>query len=171
MGARGHIRVLPCDPDLGHKADGGYLLIQRKNPPNQGKWSFPGGKLNWGETILEGGQRELAEEVIFQGEDVTALLQWYPRPFSTADSIGFAENQRTVEFHYVVVICFAELTWKADGLPSMIPYDDAADAKWWSMDELLQIHEEQKGVALTPGLVDHIVNAELLYEKGLLSNN
>lgn len=38
------------------------LLIQRSNPPYQGSWALPGGKLNAGETIEEAALRELAEE-------------------------------------------------------------------------------------------------------------
>jgi 8-oxo-dGTP diphosphatase len=41
---------------------GRALLIKRGHPPLQGEWSIPGGTLEVGETLLEGAQRELAEE-------------------------------------------------------------------------------------------------------------
>lgn len=40
-----------------------YLLIKRGKEPSAGKWSFPGGKLEYGETTIYGAQRELSEEV------------------------------------------------------------------------------------------------------------
>ena len=38
------------------------LLIKRRNPPFQGKWSRPGGKLNFGESVFQCGKREVFEE-------------------------------------------------------------------------------------------------------------
>jgi 8-oxo-dGTP diphosphatase len=43
-------------------SDARVLLILRGTPPLEGAWSIPGGMLEVGETILEGVQRELAEE-------------------------------------------------------------------------------------------------------------
>jgi 8-oxo-dGTP diphosphatase len=41
---------------------GRALLIRRAGPPLKGQWSIPGGMLELGETLVEGVQRELAEE-------------------------------------------------------------------------------------------------------------
>jgi len=38
------------------------LLARRANPPDQGLWGFPGGRLELGETLAEGAARELREE-------------------------------------------------------------------------------------------------------------
>lgn len=43
-------------------SDGRVLLVRRGGPPLQGQWSIPGGILEVGETLIEGVQRELAEE-------------------------------------------------------------------------------------------------------------
>ncbi|MGA8401337.1 MAG: NUDIX domain-containing protein, partial [Stellaceae bacterium] len=38
------------------------LIVQRKQQPNAGRWGFPGGVLELGETVFEGAMRELREE-------------------------------------------------------------------------------------------------------------
>jgi 8-oxo-dGTP diphosphatase len=38
------------------------LLIRRGKPPNEGGWSLPGGRLEWGEKLEAAALRELAEE-------------------------------------------------------------------------------------------------------------
>lgn len=38
------------------------LLIRRGREPLKGKWSIPGGKVNYGETVREAALRELKEE-------------------------------------------------------------------------------------------------------------
>jgi 8-oxo-dGTP diphosphatase len=43
-------------------SDGRALLIKRTGPPLEAQWSIPGGMLESGETLVEGVQRELAEE-------------------------------------------------------------------------------------------------------------
>ena len=38
------------------------LIVRRANPPKAGRWGFPGGVLELGETVAEGAMRELFEE-------------------------------------------------------------------------------------------------------------
>src|SRR5438067_11588739 len=38
------------------------LVVRRANPPMPGRWGFPGGVLELGETVAEGAMRELFEE-------------------------------------------------------------------------------------------------------------
>src|SRR5438046_8548069 len=38
------------------------LIVQRAQQPNAGRWGFPGGVLELGETVAEGAMRELMEE-------------------------------------------------------------------------------------------------------------
>ena len=47
--------------------DGRLCLVRRRKPPNAGLWSPPGGKLEPGETPLDGALRELAEETGLTG--------------------------------------------------------------------------------------------------------
>jgi ADP-ribose pyrophosphatase YjhB (NUDIX family) len=43
--------------------DGAALLLRRGNEPRRGKWTFPGGYVDWGETMATAAQRETLEEV------------------------------------------------------------------------------------------------------------
>ena len=147
-----------------------YLLVQRGNPPNAGKWSFPGGKLEWGETTLEGAKRELAEETKFLGQN---NLIWHPAPYATADSIIHQDNKNDDDgeknplFHFLIAICFAELNLEPHDNsqpPTVVSCDDAADAKWLSFDEIISMNTDHT----TPGLIQKVERAELLYEKGML---
>eukprot|EP00536_Pseudo-nitzschia_multiseries_P003894 jgi/Psemu1/284715/fgenesh1_pg.62_\ len=136
-----------------------YLLIRRGNEPSKGSWALPGGKLEWGETTLEGAKRELAEEIVFfkssggsdsdidsngsnSGAKPNPELDWSPRPYTTTDAIV---GDR---FHYLIAVCFAELLLSepdddngsgGDGMvpPSVQAADDATDARWWSLRELV----------------------------------
>ena len=38
------------------------LVVRRANPPMPGRWGFPGGVLELGETVAQGAMRELEEE-------------------------------------------------------------------------------------------------------------
>ena len=134
-----------------------YLLIQRGTDPHKGSWSLPGGKMEIGETAFEAAQRELEEETIF---DEQSNLLWHPGTFTTADSIVEGKNGSTA-FHYLIGVCFAQL--EVDTLPTVLPADDAADAKWWTLEEL-----KETKTAISHGLYDHIKRAERMYQKGAL---
>lgn len=157
-----------------------YLLIQRANPPDQGKWSLPGGKINLGETTMDAAQRELAEETQLAAQDCI----WHPHPFMTTDAIFYdqgsvqEENEQSaispssslpqkdsqnLAFHYVIAQCFGQAP---DGLPSLVPSDDAMDARWWTLAEM-------KGELVPENFISEqvmgvIQRAEELYEKGAL---
>lgn len=97
------------------------LLIKRGNPPRQGQWSLPGGRLEWGETLQAGALRELAEETGCQAE-ILGLV----------DVIDGVMTTR----HYIMIDYAAR--WTA-GEP--VAGDDAADARFFSLDEALAIVE------------------------------
>ena len=42
--------------------DGEVLLVQRSNPPDTGRWGFPGGKIEFGERFEAAAVRGLQEE-------------------------------------------------------------------------------------------------------------
>lgn len=43
--------------------DKGIVLMKRKGSHGEGEWAFPGGKVDFGETILECAAREVMEEI------------------------------------------------------------------------------------------------------------
>jgi 8-oxo-dGTP diphosphatase len=138
-----------------------YLLVQRANPPDQGKWSLPGGKIDVGETTLHAAQRELLEETRLLPED----CEWYPHPFVTTDAIFQKEDDETsYAFHYLIAQCFAQTIRQP--LPTVVPNDDALDAKWWTLAEIQQNDETEKQVS--KGVVEVIQRAEELYQKDAL---
>ena len=53
-----------------HQLDGQAVLLlqQRQKHPYFGFWGFPGGKIRWGETIVQAAARELAEEASLQAQ-------------------------------------------------------------------------------------------------------
>ncbi|MFN4280313.1 NUDIX domain-containing protein [Thermosynechococcus sp.] len=53
------------------------ILIQRRDT---GQWSLPGGMMDWGETILETGARELAEETGLHLKQFEGLVGVYSDP-------------------------------------------------------------------------------------------
>lgn len=97
------------------------LLIKRGNPPRQGQWSLPGGRLEWGETLQAGALRELAEETGCQAE-ILGLV----------DVVDGVMTTR----HYIMIDYAAR--WTA-GEP--VAGDDAADARFFTLDEALAIVE------------------------------
>ena len=66
------------------------LLVSRKNPPDVGLWGFPGGKMEFGESMEQAAVRELFEETGVRGvaqHVLTALncvRSWSPRRIATA---------------------------------------------------------------------------------------
>ena len=117
-----------------------YLLVQRKNPPDQNKWSCPGGKIELGEETLTAAKREIEEETQIRG------CRWHSNSFLTTDAIVVDESNNgqmdvsSYAFHYVIAHCFARIPACAnEKAPAVIPADDALDAKWWTLAELHEL--------------------------------
>src|SRR5579859_1921705 len=60
-----------------------FLLVRRAKEPNRGRWGFPGGVQELGETVVDGARRELAEE--------TGLIAGGGRAITTLDAIDHDE--------------------------------------------------------------------------------
>ena len=111
-------------------ADEQLLLIRRAAGPGRGRWSLPGGRVEWGETLAEAVVRETAEET---GLEVLC-----------DEFVGWVERIDG-DYHYLVMDF--RVTVISTDLPA--PGDDAADAAWVS---LLQV----ASLPLTDGLAEFL---------------
>jgi 8-oxo-dGTP diphosphatase len=92
------------------------LIVQRAQQPNAGRWGFPGGVLELGETVAEGAMRELREETGIVAEAAGIL--------NVHDAVSRDADGR-VQFHYVLIAVRG--AWRAgEGAPG----DDAAAVAW-----------------------------------------
>lgn len=129
------------------------LLIQRGGEPHKGKWAFPGGFLNIDESAEEGALRELEEE--------TGLKNAYIRQFHAFSAPDRDPRERVITIAYYALVRIQEVKGA----------DDAADARWYSLDEIPPLafdHDEMLKTALRE------MRKQLYFEPiglGLLSEN
>ena len=98
------------------------LIVQRAQQPNAGRWGFPGGVLELGETVGEGAMRELLEETGIVAEPAGVL--------NVNDAISRDEEGR-VQFHYILIAVRG--IWRSgDGIAA----DDAAACAWATRAEI-----------------------------------
>lgn len=102
------------------------LLIKRGNPPRQGQWSLPGGRIEWGETSEAAALRELVEETGVAAE-LLGLID-------VVDGIMTSRKTGEITRHYIMVDYAAR--WLA-GEP--VAGDDAVDARFFPLEEALAI--------------------------------
>lgn len=95
------------------------LLIQRGNQPFIGKWALPGGFVDMDEDLPQAALRELREETGIEDVDIVQ--------FRTYGGIKRDPRHRTISVVYTAVIDEPVL---AHGM------DDAADARWFELDNL-----------------------------------
>jgi CTP:molybdopterin cytidylyltransferase MocA/ADP-ribose pyrophosphatase YjhB (NUDIX family) len=76
--------------------DGRIVLQKRRNDPGIGKWTFPGGFIDRGESVPEGAAREVWEEVGLTVSDLQ-LLNVYSEPGETVILVGFAATLHGVQ--------------------------------------------------------------------------
>jgi 8-oxo-dGTP diphosphatase len=103
------------------RRDGRVLLVQRARAPHVGKWGFPGGVQELGETIFEAAARELREETGLEIEPVGTL--------TTLDVIERDDDGR-VRTHYALINVLAD--WRS-GEVSID--DEALDFGWFTVAE------------------------------------
>lgn len=98
------------------------LLVRRANPPDAGRWGFPGGKVEFGEPLLDATERELLEETAVRAKAIRVI---------TAVDAFDGEQGETPRQHFVLigVLC----RWQS-GEPKA--GDDALDADWFTLDGL-----------------------------------
>ncbi|KAK9909386.1 hypothetical protein WJX75_001461 [Coccomyxa subellipsoidea] len=115
------------------------LLVRRAKPPEVGKWTFPGGSLELGETMVECAVREAYEETglhlrndpetaraVEEREGGLSTGLEVPTPFAAADVIVH-EDSRRLAFHYAIVEVAAV---PADPSAPLVPGGDVDGAQW-----------------------------------------
>ncbi|MGB9705536.1 MAG: NUDIX hydrolase [Pyrobaculum sp.] len=93
--------------------NGEVVLVKRKYPPNPGKWSLPGGRVELGERLEEAVLRELREETGLTGR-VVKFLQ----------PVEYIEREGPrVNYHFIILVYLVEV----EGDASPTASDDAED--------------------------------------------
>jgi|TARA_A100001391_G_scaffold177069_1_gene140637 8-oxo-dGTP diphosphatase len=121
--AQNNDSLLPVAATISAVVEGGaVLLVRRLNPPDAGRWGFPGGKIESGEPIHQAAVRELYEE--------TGLRATAERIFTAVDVLD--RDPRAVLRHHFILI--AVLCRDPTGV--LTPGSDAGDARWFQLDEI-----------------------------------
>jgi mutator protein MutT len=97
------------------------LLVRRAKPPGIGKWGFPGGHLDMGETVRECAVRELREETGIAADAVSVLTAF---DFITRDNTGHPMRHYTL----IAVLC----DWRS-GVGELL--EDASALGWFTIAE------------------------------------
>ncbi len=121
--------------------DGRALLVRRGTPPLVGRWSIPGGRVEWGETLEQAVVRELREETGLHAR-VIELIEILERIFddepngllapAPASSQGAAPRADAgAQFHFIILdfLCEAPAGEACAG-------GDALEVAWAGEEEL-----------------------------------
>ena len=114
--------VVPVAVSCAVVRDRAVLLVKRGNEPAKGRWAFPGGRLNPGETMAEGIAREVMEE--------SGIVVGEPRFLMHYETIGW--EGRRITHHFVICVHAAEAV--GDAVP--VAGDDADEALFVPLDRL-----------------------------------
>jgi 8-oxo-dGTP diphosphatase len=95
---------------------GAVLLVRRTNKPDAGRWGFPGGHVEPGETVFDAAARELREE--------TTVIATPRHHLANLDVIARDETG-ALAHHYLLVAVLCDFV---SGIPA--PADDVSEAGW-----------------------------------------
>lgn len=129
--------LIDCVGAIVRDPAGRILLVRRANPPAQGQWSIPGGRVESGESAHDAVVRELAEETGLRG--------------AVQREVGTVVRAAPGGGTYVIRDFLVEVQTPA----SPVAGDDAADAAWFTPAELDTLDT-------SPGLVEALEGWGLL---------
>lgn len=106
--------------------DGKVLLGRRHEDPEKadsqlngaGKWTMPGGKLDFGERFEEGAKRELLEETSIKAQEIKVICV----------------NQDIIESAHFITI--GTLCEKFAGEPNVMEPDEITEWNWFDLNDL-----------------------------------
>ncbi len=101
---------------------GAFLLVKRGRAPSKGMWAFPGGRLEFGESMIEGVCRELMEE--------TGLTARQIQFFDHVEIIGVKEKDGVAAHHFLLCV------HRGVGKGQPVAADDAEEARWTYLEEM-----------------------------------
>lgn len=119
------------------------LLVRRINPPDAGKWGFPGGKIEAGESVSSAAAREVREEtgIVVRASQVLTAIDAFDR-----------DERDVLRAHYVLVAVLCE--W-ISGVPQAA--DDVSEAAWFEIADIdaSNISMSENVAAVASLAVDH----------------
>src|ERR1700747_2764685 len=110
------------------------LVVRRANPPLLGRWGFPGGVLELGETVAQGAMRELKEE--------TGIIAEAAGPLTVIDTIDRDPEGRVL--YHSALVAFIGHWQSGEGVPG----DDADEVAWLTRAEITE-----QGLPTAPALL------------------
>lgn len=111
------------------RQDGAVLCVKRQNEPASGRWTLPGGRVKYGETLMAAAIRELVEE--------TAAV---------TTSCRFRGVYEHIELGHHLEIAVFECSWTGGEVKAA---DDAVAVAWFDRAELEKLNR-------TEGLFDYV---------------